>query len=189
MPLTPEEWGAFWSDAPDRAEKRVDAAAALLGDSLGLSTAANILTRLTRRSGDLLDSVKVDVVRRGSVVGIVLTVGEDSPAGAYAKVQDEGSGYLPGGVIRPKNGQYLAIPMPIGRGTSGPQSPRQLPEADTLWIPRVGGGFYVIHGGQLLFVLVPEVRLLPKRYAMDAFEDVAGAEAPGELAAIVEVLQ
>ena len=46
----------------------------------------------------------------------------------------------------------------------------------------------VIYGGQLLFVLVPEVRLKPPHYAKDAFNEVAKSEAKRELAAIVEVL-
>lgn len=186
--LTPAQFEALFTHVEDRVSDRVEAVAAVLAESMAQATVVNILERLVRRSGTLLDSVDAEIKRDGSVLEVWLTVGEDSPAGAYAKVQDEGSGYLPGGVIRPRRAKYLAIPMPIGRGTAGPQSPRDLPEGEVQWVPRQGGGFFVIYGGELLFVLVPEVRLQPTHYAKDAFDEVAKREARRELAAIVEVL-
>src|SRR5215510_327317 len=37
----------------------------------------------------------------------------------YARVHEEGSGYLPGGVIKPTRGQYLAIPTDLAKTTGG----------------------------------------------------------------------
>lgn len=86
---------------------------------------------------------------RNSIAGLV----EDEPDAflvklratvPYSKVQEEGSGYLPGGVVRPKNGRFLAIPADTtAAGVSRYASPRDVP--DLKFVPTRGGA-----GGMLV---------------------------------------
>jgi len=52
----------------------------------------------------------------------------------YARIQDEGSGYLPGGVIRPRNMKALAVP--IGPLRSVGEWPRAWPRDALTFVPR-----------------------------------------------------
>lgn len=94
---------------------------------------------LRRRSGNLVRAVGFVVFEQGrdTVFGR-LGVLQEGPAQAYAGI------HMRGGVIRPKRGHYLAIPLPAA----------QTPAGVTRFSPRevVGGFFIRSKNGNLLLV-------------------------------------
>ena len=85
-----------------------------------VSTGADVIT-------EALQKAQLGIVSRGALSGLAGSVSgwmidesaqmaavgvpSNKPAYRYARIQNEGSGYLPGGVIRPVKAKMLAIPV------------------------------------------------------------------------------
>lgn len=116
---------------------------------------------LRRRTGNLVRSVAFTIDQQGQekVVGRVGII-RQGPAMVYAGV------HITGAIIRPKRGQYLAVPLAAAQTAAGvPRfTPRQVPGAffirskrgNLLLVRRVAGGL------QPLFVMKRQVRI-PRR--------------------------
>lgn len=123
-------------------------------------------------TGDYRHSITSDVISGGAA----LRVGSSS---IRARLLHEGSGYLPGGVVRPKTAKALAIPIDEEAYGKGPRefSDLVLIKADDgdpiLW--KMGGS---IGSMKPMFVLKPFVRISPHPHIEIVGEDVrAGREA------------
>ena len=112
-----------------------------------------------RRSGDLAKSFSATVEDSGK--GMRLVVWSRSK---YAALQEYGTAGMPGGVLRPKNGKYLAIPMGpalTGTGVARWKSPKDGPQLEFLrsksgkaFLARMEGGKLVIY-----YALVKSVKI------------------------------
>ncbi|MGA0068726.1 MAG: hypothetical protein ACO3PB_04625 [Miltoncostaeaceae bacterium] len=135
----------------------------------------NALARVRRPT--LAASVKASANSIGGEILIVLEAGEsrDPDVRAMARVQDEGSGYLPGGEIRPRYAKYLAIPLAPAKAAGQDNTPWHLhPKAEVkLWRMRSRDGYVVTLGGVAYYLLVRSVVLKGTRYLMDAFTEGA----------------
>ena len=139
----------------------------------------NATTLLRVRTGRLRGSVSTNAKITGPDVMITFKAGGMGGRGPvpYGRVQEEGSGYLPGGAITPKRGKFLAIPMGPALTPAGVprfRSPRDVP----------GLRFQLVRGGAMgrlvrdvggrnsraetWFLLVRRVVLRPRRYLLRA---------------------
>lgn len=138
------------------ARRMADDAAAFAGARVGGS--------LARSVEPLVEFGREGAVRAGFVAG------RTEPTVRYARVQDEGSGYLPGGVIRPRFMEYLRIPI-NGARTRHPGGPLTLlhdPQG-MRWIPlRARDGWLLVYRGVPSWILVRSVRIKPTHYGRDA---------------------
>lgn len=145
---------------------------------------ANARSRLRERSRELITSIRAEL-REEEDSGVLaihaLAGGQHGGADVpYARVQEEGSDYLPGGVVRPRNARLLAIPVGpalTGRGLPRYPSARMAPRLE--WRPvgpggRAAGLLVHTQTGEVWYVLTPWVRIHGVHYLLDAVEQVAG---------------
>ena len=139
------------------------------------STAKGLLggARLTPRTGHLRRSVQGRATIKSDVPTATLRAGGDRDDVRYARIHDVG------GVITPKRGRFLAIPVGAALTASGVprySSPRQV--AGLRFIPTRGGraGILVRDVGgrnarsEVLFRLVRQVRINATRYLSEPFD-------------------
>lgn len=144
--------------------------------------------RMRVRTGNLRRSISTLTKWQSNDILITHRAGGGDRDVVYGAMQEYG------GVIRPKHGKYLAIPVGKALTPAGVpryHSPRQVPN---LVFRRSGGGNLVAglerrsRGGRktfdILFWLVRSVTIRPKRFLRDPFESVA-AELPQRLASAV----
>jgi phage gpG-like protein len=141
--------------------------AALLGER-----AAKLLLTgqsLHVRSGRLRASVQSEVKEEGVGWDLALRAGGGARDVRYARIHEEG------GVIRPVNAKYLAIPLPIARtaaGVSRYASPRQVP-VPLRFAQSKGGNPLLVDGkGRPWFVLRKSVRMPARPYLAPALAQV-----------------
>lgn len=96
-----------------------------------------------------------------------------------ARVQEEGSGYLPGGVIRPRKAKALAIPMGPAKTASGAGRPRDFPGLVLIQSLR-GQPMLVMPTGdgasfEVYFLLRKQVKLPPRPTLEPALKASEGA--------------
>lgn len=85
----------------------------------------------------------------------------------HARVQDEGSGYLPGGVVSPRAGRNLAIPL---TAKARNMWPRDWPQKD-LFVSRSKLGNLLLresNGGRPQYLLRESVTIIGTNYISDA---------------------
>ena len=122
------------------------------------------------RTGKLRRSVGHKVTRKGHK--ITIAVGSGIPpkqSVIYAKVQEKGSGYLPGGVIRPKTKKYLTVPIgkTKGRAANFPNAfIIKSKKGNLLIVERSGSGI------KPLFVLRKSVKIPPTKWLSIPFDQM-----------------
>jgi hypothetical protein len=131
------------------------------------------------RSVEPLVEFHPDAIRAGFIAG------RTEPVIRYARVQDEGSGYLPGGVIRPRFMEYLRIPVPGSRARErfpgGPLTLLHDSEGMKFFRLRARDGWLMVYRGEPLWILVRTVRLRATNYGRDA-HDAEVRRIDGEIA-------
>lgn len=160
-------------------------------EALEAGASANIQSRLTMRSRELLTTLRSTLeVGEDTVTGTTLVGGKVGGLDvAYARLQEEG------GTIKPVKGKYLMIP--IDSGLTGPGIPkyrsvRQMPYAQ--WQPLHGQGkvHYVVYDRRNLevyFLAVTESTVPGKHYLRDAHSEVAATLADRLAAAAADLLE
>lgn len=175
---------AEYAAGPERLRARLQKGllrVALQGEAAAKS---NATTAPRVRAGTLRRAIRGRVELQGTVlVALTLSAGEDSPAAAYASVQEKGA------TIRPRRGRFLAIPLGPALTASGVakvKSPREV--ADLRFQPLRGGAMGMLvkdHKGrrarsELWFLLVRSVTVPATRFlgrAMDTIRPAAEATA------------
>lgn len=162
-------------------QDRMALASREIREQVAIEAKGTALTAEARAKMLATERLKVRTGRlRGSIAGLV----EDEPAAflvrlrsdvPYARVQEEG------GTIRPRRGKFLAIPNSLtGAGVSRYASPRDVP--GLRFVPTRGGasGMLVRDVGrgksariEVMFWLVRQVTLKPKRYLADGLDQAA----------------
>lgn len=156
-----------------------------LGAELAVSVQAgavdNIQARLHTGSGALKRSTKGSTQSTSDGVEIKLTVGGGSKDLPYARIQEEG------GIVRPKNAKFLAIPVGPARTASGVArfaSPRDVPgltfvqsrRGQPLLVKfqdeRNSKGRLKARAGTVYFILRRQVTIKGVHYARDAVQAV-----------------
>lgn len=127
---------------------------------------------LKTRSGHLRRNIHAQVERR--VMATALHVGTRKVR--YAKVQDEGSGYLPGGVIKPKRKQYLTIPLGKTKGRAA-----NFPNAFVYQAKTGAKNLFIVQGRKtaggksklrFLFLLKKQVKIPATRWFSGTVDDL-----------------
>lgn len=174
-PMTMQEWVEDVRRLATDAPPAILAYANQVAARMQTQGRINALTRVRRPT--LAASVHAQANSIGGEILIVLEAGEsrDPDVRAMARVQDEGSGYLPGGEIRPRYARYLAIPLAPAKASGMNKTPWHLhPKSETkLWRMKSRDGYVVTLGGVAYFLLVRSVVLKGTRYLMDAFTEGA----------------
>jgi len=158
--------------------------AALLGER-----AAKLLLTgqsLYVRSGRLRASVQSEVKEEGDGWDLALRAGGGARDVRYARIHEEG------GVIRPVNARFLAIPLPIARtaaGVSRYASPRQVP-VPLRFAQSKGGNPLLVeakgkNAGRPWFVLRKSVRMPARPYLAPALAQVE-AMLPERLESLIQ---
>lgn len=159
------------ADVPQHMQSFVDRIAAEMREA----GARNALLRVGHPG--LAASVSARGFNAAGAWFVTLEAGDarDPAVKAMARVQDEGSGYLPGGRITPRYAKFLAIPTQAAKAAGFGNTPWHLhPRRDVRWIPRrAGEGFVLILNGIHMYTLVRSVILRPTWYLRDAFVSVA----------------
>lgn len=121
---------------------------------------------LKSRSGHLRRNIRSTVTRK--LFATQVEIGTRNVK--YARIQDEGSGYLPGGVIKPKNKEYLTIPLgkTKGRAANFPKAFIVRSKKGNLLIAERKGK----KGIKPLFKLQKSVKLEPTGWFSDTIEDL-----------------
>lgn len=134
--------------------------------------------RLMVRSGRLRASVVTAQETAGTTERLYLRAGGGSADVRYAALQEYG------GVVTPKNGKYLAIPLSPAKTRAGVAryaSPRDV--AGLFFFTAKSGKHYLgMRSGKgkrakvkAWFALVPSVTIRPKRYMRDAMDQMVAA--------------
>lgn len=149
-------------------------------------------TRMRRRTGRLAASIAGVVRNPADGVELVLSAGGGNGrrSVAYARIQEEG------GTVRPRRGQYLAIPLPGALTAAGALRgrfavPGGLRNVPGLYFRRSKAGRPMLFDqktGLPMFVLVRQVRLPARRYLRDAVADARAKLPPALRAAVVDVV-
>lgn len=126
--------------------------------------------KLKVRSGKLRNSL-VTIVEGSTINTLIARVqaGGGAQRVKYAVLQEKGTGDLPGGAIKPKNGKYanveggpyLNIPLRDNKTPSGvmrKNAQQVFAEGGTIFKSRTGKWFVKSAQGQLMFILVKSVK-------------------------------
>ncbi len=172
-PLDVDQWLAEVRAIARDAPKALLAWADMAARHMEAKGRALALSRVGHRG--LAESVDGYSNRAAGSVLIILTAGDvrDPDVRAMARVQDEGSGYLPGGEIRPRYAKYLAIPLPAAKAADMANTPWHLHPKSQVRLLRLRSrdGYLVLLNGEPFYVFVRSVVLRGTRYLRDAFDE------------------
>ncbi len=129
-----------------------------------LRARANATKVLKQRSGDLRDSIHSSIKSTSDGAEILLRA--DVP---YARIHEEG------GIIRPKRGRYLKIPV---NGTSYSGADLHFQSS------KRGGGVLISSDGQIRYILKEQVKITKRPFMAPALTDDGETKAGIEDAAV-----
>lgn len=146
--------------------------AGLRGESLAKRL---VTTRLKRRSGNLVNSIRHEIVESGTgQVSLVLTAGrlQSGRILPYARIQEQG------GTVRPQRARYLSIPIHpdvlTGTGVSRFSSPRDVPVPLTFIVSKKGSRLLInAETGEPYYVLKRQVSITGRHFMRSTLRHLA----------------
>lgn len=138
----------------------------------------NATTLLKVHSGRLRNSIRTEIVDNGEAHEMALRAGGERDV-VYARIQELG------GVITPKRGKFLAIPLApalTGAGVARYKTPRDVPGLS--FRGNSNRGVLVDKAGVPWYALVKSVTIRPKFYLKTAL-DTASADLSRRLSAVL----